>query len=73
MSKEKDNKAVVVRWFTDFWGETVNLDVVDEIASPDMVLKYSLLEPRRGHTDIKLFMTDFRAVFPGLQFGAQPI
>jgi hypothetical protein len=21
MSKEDDNKAIVVRWFTDFWGE----------------------------------------------------
>ncbi len=70
MSKEEDNKAVVVRWFTDFWGETVNLDVVDEIASPDMVLKYSLHEPRRGHADINAFMTDFRAAFPDLQFGA---
>ena len=42
MSKEEDNKAVVVRWFTDFWGENVNLSVVDDIASPDMLLKYSL-------------------------------
>ncbi len=42
MSKEDDNKAVVVRWFTDFWGEKVNLDVVDAIASPNMLLKYSL-------------------------------
>ena len=70
MSKEDDNKAIVVRWFTDFWGENVNLNVVDDIASPDMLLKYSLHEPRRGHDDIKAFMTDFRAAFPDLQFGA---
>src|SRR5258708_9510880 len=70
MSKEEDNKAVVVQWFTDFWGENVNLSVVDDIASPDMLLKYSLHEPRRGHADIKAFMTDFRAAFPDLQFGA---
>src|ERR1700682_2383595 len=70
MSKEEDNKAVVVQWFTDFWGEKVNLSVVDDIASPDMLLKYSLHEPRRGHDDIKAFMTDFRAAFPDLQFGA---
>jgi predicted ester cyclase len=70
MSKEDDNKAVVVKWFTHFWGETCNLDVVDEIAAPDMLLKYSLHEPRRGHADIKAFMTDFRAAFPDLQFGA---
>jgi predicted ester cyclase len=68
MSKEDDNKAIVGRWFTDFWGETCNLDVVDEIAAPGMLLHYSLHEPRRGHADIKAFMTDFRAAFPDLAF-----
>ena len=68
MSKEEDNKAVVGRWFTEFWGRNVNLAVVDEIAAPDMLLKYSLHEPRRGRDDIKAFMTDFRAAFPDLNF-----
>ena len=68
MSKEEDNKAVVGRWFTEFWGKDVNLAVVDEIAAPDMLLKYSLHEPRRGRDDIKAFMTDFRAAFPDLNF-----
>ena len=68
MSKEDDNKVVVGRWFTDFWGKTVNLAVVDEIAAPDMLLKYSLHEPRRGRGDIKAFMSDFRDAFPDLNF-----
>ena len=68
MSKEDDNKAVVGRWFTEFWGKDVNLSVIDEIASHDMLLKYSLHEPRRGRADIKAFMTDFRAAFPDLNF-----
>ena len=51
MSKEKDNKAIVGRWFTDFWGKTCKLDIVDELAAPDMLLQYSLHEPRRGHDD----------------------
>ena len=68
MSKEDDNKAIVGRWFTDFWGKDVNLGVVDEIAAPDMLLKYSLHEPRRGRADIKAFMTDFRAAFPDMNF-----
>jgi hypothetical protein len=68
MSKEEDNKAVVGRWFTEFWGRTVNLAVIDEIAAPDMLLKYSLHEPRRGRGDIKTFMTDLRAAFPDLNF-----
>jgi predicted ester cyclase len=68
MSLQDDNKAVVGRWFTDFWGKTCDLSVVDEIAAPDMLLKYSLHEPRKGHEDIKAFMTDFRAAFPDLNF-----
>jgi len=68
MSKEQDNKAVVGRWFTEFWGKSVNLAVVDEIAAQDMLLKYSLHQPRRGRADIKAFMTDFRAAFPDLDF-----
>ena len=68
MSKEDDNKAVVGRWFTEFWGKEADLAVVDEIAAPDMLLKYSLHAPRRGRDDIKAFMTDFRAAFPDLNF-----
>jgi predicted ester cyclase len=68
MSKEEDNKAVVGRWFTEFWGENVNLAVVDDLAAPEMLLKYSLHEPRRGRDDIKAFMTDFRSAFPDLNF-----
>src|SRR3984957_15952274 len=28
-SKEETNKAIVGRWFTDFWGKTGNLGIVD--------------------------------------------
>ncbi|MDB5577918.1 MAG: ester cyclase [Bradyrhizobium sp.] len=68
MNKQQDNKDVVGAWFTHFWGKTCNLQIVDEIAAPDMLLKYSLHEPRRGHASIKAFMTDFRAAFPDLNF-----
>jgi len=68
MSRVDENKAVVGRWFTDFWGEKCNLGVVDELAAPDMLLQYSLHEPRRGREDIKAFMTDFRKAFPDLNF-----
>ena len=69
MSKEQENKAIVGRRFTSFWGPTCDLSIVDELAAPDMLLQYSLHEPRRGHEDIKAFMTDFRAAFPDLSFG----
>ena len=68
MSKEQDNKTLVGRWFTHFWGEKCNLEIVDELAAPDMLLQYSLHAPRRGHQDIKAFMTGFRAAFPDLNF-----
>jgi predicted ester cyclase len=68
MSKSEDNKSIVGRWFTQFWGERYNPGVVDELAAPDMLLQYSLHEPRRGQEDIKAFMADFRAAFPDLNF-----
>jgi hypothetical protein len=66
MSKE-DDKAVVGRWFTEFWGKDLESRARrrDEIATPDMLLKYSLHAPRRGPDDIKAFMTDFRAAISG--------
>jgi predicted ester cyclase len=68
MSLQSDNKNIVGRWFTDFWGKTCDLAVVDEVAAPNMLLKYSLHEPRKGRKDVKAFMTDFRAAFPDLSF-----
>jgi hypothetical protein len=58
VSLQDDNKAVVGRWFTHFWGKTCYLGIVDEIAAPGMLLKYSLHELRNGHDDIKAFMTN---------------
>ena len=68
MSREEENKAIVGRWFTDFWGKSCDLGIVDELATPDMLLQYSLHAPRRGRADIKAFMTDFREAFPDLNF-----
>ena len=68
MSKEEDNKAIIGRWFTQFWGKIYNPAIVDELAAPDMLLQYSLHAPRRGREDIKAFMGDFRRAFPDLNF-----
>jgi predicted ester cyclase len=67
-TREEINKEIVGRWFTSFWGDTCDLAIVDELAAPDMLLQYSLHEPRKGKDDIKAFMTDFRAAFPDLNF-----
>jgi predicted ester cyclase len=68
MSLEDDNKAIIGRWFTGFWGKTYNPSIVDELTAPDMLLQYSLHEPRRGRADIKDFMSGFRKAFPDLCF-----
>jgi predicted ester cyclase len=69
MSKEQENKAIVGRWFTEFWGNPWNPKVIDELAAPDKLLQYSLHAPRRGRDDVREFITDFRAAFPDLGFG----
>ena len=63
MEEEEKNKAVVGRWFKEFWGNPWNPDIVDELAAPDMLLQYSLHEPRRGRKDVKEFMIGFRNAF----------
>jgi predicted ester cyclase len=63
-----DNKTIVGRWFSDFWGTTYNPVIVDELAAPNMLLQYSLHAPRHGRNDIKAFMANFRQAFPDLNF-----
>jgi hypothetical protein len=71
---QSKNKAVVEGWFTEFWGKAYNPGVVDELAAPEMVLRYSLHRPRHGREDIKMFMHGFRQAFPDLNFwGTVPL
>ncbi len=66
----EDNKAVVVRWFTEFWGESFKPTVIDEIAAPNIRFEYSLHAPCRGRDEVRAFATAIRAAFPDLSFGA---
>ena len=66
----EDNKAVVGRWFTEFWGPDFNPAVIDEIAAPDIRFEYSLHAPCKGRDEVREFATKFRAAFPDLAFGA---
>jgi predicted ester cyclase len=68
MSKEQENKAIVGRWFKEFWGNPWNPKVVDNLAAPDILLQYSLHAPRRGRDDVRAFMKAFREAFPDLSF-----
>jgi predicted ester cyclase len=65
----EENKAVVGRWFTEFWGAEFNPAVIDELAAPDIRFEYSLHAPCRGRDEVRAFATKFRAAFPDLAFG----
>ena len=67
MSTE-DNKKIVGRWFTEFWGKDFNPAVIDELAAPDIRFEYSLHGPCRGRDQVREFATTFRAAFPDLNF-----
>ena len=36
----EDNKAIVARWFTEFWGKDFNPDIIDELTAPDIRFEY---------------------------------
>ena len=69
MSVEDDNKAIVGRWFDEFWGNPWNPAVIDELAAPDIRFEYSMHSPCKGRDEVRAFATEFRVAFPDLGFG----
>jgi hypothetical protein len=67
----EENKAIVGRWFTEFWGPDFNPAVIDELAAPDIRFEYSLHAPCRGREEVRAFAAKFRAAFPDLAPRAQ--
>jgi predicted ester cyclase len=64
--KTEENKAIVDRWLTSFWGNDYNPAIVDELAAPDVFFSYSLHMPRIGPVSLKTFRADLREAFPDL-------
>jgi hypothetical protein len=64
--KEEENKAIVDRWLTGFWGKDYDPAIVDEPAAPSIFFSYSLHIPRIGPVSLKTFMTDLREAFADL-------
>jgi predicted ester cyclase len=64
----EENKAVVGRWFTEFWGKDFDPAVIDEVAAPDIRFEYSMHAPCRGRDQVRAFATEFRTAFPDLNF-----
>lgn len=67
-NEENNNKTIVARWFTEFWGNPWNPEIVDELGTSDVLLHYPMHEPRQGRAAVVTFMTEFRAAFPDLDF-----
>jgi hypothetical protein len=68
----EQNKAVVGRWFTEFWGPDFNPAVIDELAAPGIRFEYSQHAPCRGHDEVRAFATKSRAAFPTWPSAAPP-
>ena len=64
----QENKEVVTRWFTEFWGNPWNPKIIDELATSDILVHYPMHEPKKGRAAVANFMTDFRDAFPDLNF-----
>jgi predicted ester cyclase len=64
----QDNKQVVGRWFREFWGNPWNPDIIDELATSDILVHYPMHEPKKGRDAVMNFMTEFRDAFPDLNF-----
>jgi len=48
MSKERENKTTVGRWFKELWGNPWNSNIVDQLGTRDMLLQYSPNRIRTG-------------------------
>jgi steroid delta-isomerase-like uncharacterized protein len=66
MSKE-ENKAVLRREVEELYNHTGNLDVVEEIFSPDYVSHEPTSEEVRGIEGARQFAATFRKAFPDLE------
>jgi predicted ester cyclase len=64
----EENKVIVGRWFTEFWGPKFNPAVIDELAAPGIRFEYSLHAPCRGREEVRAFAVKFRDAFPDLAF-----
>jgi hypothetical protein len=62
--KEEENKAIVDRWLTNFWGKSYNPAIVDELAERNIFFNHSLYTPQVGPASLKTFMEGLRETFP---------
>ena len=66
-SHKHDNKAVVTRWFAEYWHNR-NEQVVDELGADDLVVSYPLHGELHGREPVKRMLVELREAFPDLSF-----
>jgi predicted ester cyclase len=67
MSKEQENKTIVTRWFTEYWGKG-NPEIVDELGADNLVFSYPLHGELHGREPVKKNITDLVEAFPDMSF-----
>ena len=62
-STTEENKAIVTRWWREYW-EQLNPDVVDELAAADVRWYYPLVGEVQGREAVKARIVGYRERFP---------
>jgi hypothetical protein len=61
-STEEQNKAVIAKYFDEYWGK-LNPDIVDELCADDVFQSYPMQgNPRKGKEAVKQAMVEHKAV-----------
>jgi pimeloyl-ACP methyl ester carboxylesterase/predicted ester cyclase len=63
----KNNKAIVTRWFTEFWAKR-NPAIVDELGDENLVFSYPLHGELRGRDAVKKAFIHLVDAFPDISF-----
>jgi predicted ester cyclase len=66
-SRRETNKAIVTRWWSEFWGE-LNPAIVDELGAADLLFHYPLVGEARGREAVKARLVGFRERFSDGRF-----
>jgi hypothetical protein len=61
--EDENNKAIVDRWFTNFWGKSYNPAIIDELTERNVFFGHSLYTPQIGPASLKTFMAELREAF----------
>ena len=59
----ESNKAIVSRWWTEYWGK-LNPDIVDELAADDIRWYYPLAGDVHGREEVKRRLIGYKERFP---------